>query len=199
MTAKDLYTNLLNNLDAYLQLHGRTSDTDLKVMELLAFGKNPIQVSIEVPCAEATVYRSRKRVEVFLRDELPRYVGSKNNTFYIHNAIAQGIQTPVNVHSYKLYYLLIIAHQTFKDHVDGKSVHKHLPRLKSRAQREETLRELNAFSVVPNEEPKHTIKVFEFVRYDGSIYYFKLTKDALPYYDKFYFLLKIMGIENWPE
>jgi len=199
MITKDLHTNLLHNLDAYLQLHSRTSETDLRVMELLALGKNPVQVSMEIPCAEATVYRSRKRVEVFLRDELPKSVESKSNTFYIHNAIAQGIQTPVSVHSYKLYYLLIIAHQTFKDHVDGKSVHKHLPRLKSLAQREETLRELNDFSVIPNEEPKHTIKVFEFVRYDKSAYFFKLTKDALPYYDKFYCLLKMIGVEDWPE
>lgn len=49
--------------------------------------------------------------------------------------------------------------------------------------------------VVLDEVPKRESKALEFVIYQNAEYRFHIIKEALPYYDKFYTLLQIMGVE----
>lgn len=198
MQHKDLFHNLNLNYEVYKELHARTADSDLKITQLFANGKNAVQISMAVPCAESTVYRTRERVTRFLHDELPRHRNTISDTSYIHNSVARGTYH-LNLQSYKLYYLIIHAQQHFKDHVEGKMVHAYVPGLRNRNQREVALLEMNELVVVLDENPKRNLKVFEFVAYDQAKYYFKFTKDALPYYDRGYAFLKMIGIGDWPE
>ena len=199
MQAKDLFNELYPHVELYKQLHNQTADMDLKIIELLCVGKNAIQIAMDVPCAEATVYRAKERMVHFLYDELPRVTVNMSDTLYIHNSVARGTYSSLNLQSHKLYYLLIHAQQNYKNYVEAKIVHEHMPGLRNRVQRESTLLELNEFQVAPDEMPKHSIKVFEYVVYDQAKYKFKLTKEALPYFDRGYALLKMLGIEVLPE
>ena len=67
--------------------------------------------------------------------------------------------------------------------------------MRNRAQRKIALSELNDLVVVLDETPSRSIKIFEYVDYNNARYSFEFTEDALPYYDKFYALLKMMGME----
>lgn len=198
MLTKDLFHTLYPNQEVYKQLHKQTAEMDLKIIELLSKGKNVVQIAMEVPCSEATVYRAKERVEHFLQDELNKFKTKMSRTFYLHNAVVRGIYH-LSLQSHKLYYLLIHAQQNFKDRVDGNIVHKHMPGLRNRVQREATLNELNELLIHLDETPKHTIKVFDFVAYDNAKYCFKFTKEALPYFDIGYAFLTMLGIEDWPE
>ena len=199
MQAKDLFNELYPHVELYKQLHNQTADMDLKILERLSVGKNVIQIAMDIPCAEATVYRTKERAVHFLHDELPRYTANMSDTFYIHNSVVRGTYSSLNLQSHKLYYLLIHAQQNYRNYVEAKIVNEHMPGLRNRAQRESTLLELNELWVTLDEIPKHSIKVFEFVVYDHAKYNFKLTKEALPYFDRGYALLKMLGIEVFPE
>ena len=63
---RDLFGCMLPHLQYYKRLHPRTADLDLPVIRKYAEGKSAIQISLEVPCAEATVYRAVTRIERFL-------------------------------------------------------------------------------------------------------------------------------------
>ena len=99
----------------------------------------------------------------------------------------------MNPQVHKLYYLLILTQQNYKDCVDRKTVIKNAPGLKNRSQRERALYELNNLIVILDELPSRSVKIFEYVKYDNAKYFFKFTEDALPYYDKPYALMKLMG------
>ena len=53
-------------LQHYKQRCPRTADLDLAVIRKYAEGKSAIQISMKVPCAEATVYRAVACIERFL-------------------------------------------------------------------------------------------------------------------------------------
>lgn len=198
MDPKDLFNKLHLNYETYKQLHSKTAETDLKIIELFSKGKNVVQIAVVVPCSEETVYRAKERVEHFLQDELYRFTIKISDTFYLHNAVARGIYH-LSLQSHKLYYLLVHAQQNFKNHVEGNVVHKYMPGLRNRTQRESTLLELNNLLIELDETPKRRIKVFETVVYDKASYHFKFTKEALPYFDKGYAFFKMLGIEDWLE
>ena len=198
MHAKELFRELYPNYETYKQLHSQTAETDLKIVELFSKGKNSVQLAMLVPCSEATVYRAKERVEHFLQDELYRFARKISDTFYLHNAVARSIYH-LSLQSHKLFYLLIHAQQNFKDHVEGNMVHKYMPGLRNRKQRESTLPELNNLLIELDETPKRSIKVFETVIYDKASYRFKFTKEALPYFDKGYAFFKMLWIEDWLE
>ena len=198
MQTNDLFHDLRSNEEIYKQLHNQTAEMDLKIIELFTKGKNAVQIAMAIPCSEATVYRAKERVERFLQEKLPRSRNIISDTFYLHNSVARGIYH-LNLQSHKLYYLLIHAQQNFRDRVDGNVVHQYIPGLRNRMQRESTLLELNELLIVLDETPKHSIKVFEFVIYDKAEYCFKFTKEALPYFDRGYALLKMLGIEDCLE
>jgi predicted aldo/keto reductase-like oxidoreductase len=198
MHTKDLFHALCSNYETYKQLHNQTAETDLKIIELFSKGKNAVQIAMEVPCSEATVYRARERVERFLQDELHRFTIKLSDTFYMHNAVARGIYH-LSLQSHKLFYLLIHAQQNFRNHVVGNVVHQYMPGLRNHLQRDATLLELNNLLIELDEIPKRSIKIFESVVYDKAKYRFKLTKEALPYFDKGYAFFKMLGIEDWLE
>lgn len=198
MDAKDLFNKLHLNFETYKQLHKQTAEMDLKIIELFSKGKNVVQIAMSVPCSEATVYRAKERVEHFLQDEIYRFTSKISDSFYLHNAVARGIYH-LSLQSHKLYYLLIHAQQNFKNHVEGNVVHKYMPGLRNRIQRESTLLELNNLLIELDETPKRSIKVFETVVYDKANYRFKFTEEALPYFDKGYAFFKVLGIEDWLE
>ena len=64
-----LYGRLLSCLEGYRQAHYRTADLDIAIIRKFAEGKNVVQITMEVPCAEATVYRAVKRVHEFLEQK----------------------------------------------------------------------------------------------------------------------------------
>ena len=68
MEKQALYRQLLPKSSQYQTLHPRTAETDLSIMKLFACGKSVIQIIMEIPCSEATVYRAIHRVKNFLAE-----------------------------------------------------------------------------------------------------------------------------------
>ena len=69
MQKKELYFQLQHHLSDYKKLHNRTADLDFMVAQQLARGKTAIQIAMDIPCGEATVYRAVKRMTIFLNHE----------------------------------------------------------------------------------------------------------------------------------
>ena len=70
MKKEELYSHLISVFEKYKQIHPRTADLDIAIVQKFAEGRNAVQVSMEVPCAEATVYRAVKRVHQFLNQKV---------------------------------------------------------------------------------------------------------------------------------
>lgn len=51
--------------DAYRRHHPATAELDLKIRELSSLGKTAVQIAMELPCSESTVYRALRRVQNF--------------------------------------------------------------------------------------------------------------------------------------
>ena len=68
MQKKNIYALLLPYKSMYTALHQRTADIDLLIIRKFAEGKGAVQIAMEVPCAEATVYRAVSRVRRFLEE-----------------------------------------------------------------------------------------------------------------------------------
>ena len=69
MRKNTLYAQLLPLHMKYQHLHTRTADLDMAVVKKAAKGKTAVQITMEIPCAEATVYRAIHRVAYFLTEE----------------------------------------------------------------------------------------------------------------------------------
>ena len=67
MDKRTLFAQLQTNRSQYQQLHMRTSEMDMLILEQLAKGKSATQIAIETPCSEATVYRAIGRAKQFLK------------------------------------------------------------------------------------------------------------------------------------
>ncbi len=198
MKATELYIEVLQHKNIFAQLHSRTAETDLKIIELLAKGKTVVQVSMDVPCAESTVYRTKGRAKQFLDEELLSFRTNNFEGIYIHNAV--GLNTwNLSPRAWTLYLIFIRQHQQFKNTIEGKYIHKLMPGLTNQSQRSDILAELNHFAIIPNEQPQREIKVFQYVSYEKAKYSFRLTNEALPYFDKGYAFFKMLGIEDWLE
>ena len=66
MQKRALFGNLLPCLENYRQTHPRTADLDIAVIKKFSSGKTAVQIAMEIPCAEATVYRAANRVDQYL-------------------------------------------------------------------------------------------------------------------------------------
>ena len=66
MQKLELYRCLMLCFQNYKQMHPRTAELDIAILQKFAEGKNAVRVAMEVPCAEATVYRAVKCVRPFL-------------------------------------------------------------------------------------------------------------------------------------
>ena len=69
MEKAELYHYLMSYFQNYIQVHPRTAELDIAILQKFAEGRNTILVAMEVPCAEATVYRAVNRVREFLNQK----------------------------------------------------------------------------------------------------------------------------------
>ena len=69
MQKKEIYVQLQNCLSDYKKQHNRTADLDFMIARQFASGKTAIQIAMEIPCGEATVYRAIRRITNFLKYE----------------------------------------------------------------------------------------------------------------------------------
>ena len=54
-------------VDIYRNSHPSTAEMDINIFRAYCSGKNATQISMDIPCAESTVYRSIRRVKEFLK------------------------------------------------------------------------------------------------------------------------------------
>lgn len=50
----------------YRRRHPGTADLDLRISKLSCRGKTAVQIAMEIPCSESTVYRALRRVQDFI-------------------------------------------------------------------------------------------------------------------------------------
>lgn len=50
----------------YRSRHPGTADLDLRINSLVSRGKTAVQIALEIPCSESTVYRALRRVQDFI-------------------------------------------------------------------------------------------------------------------------------------
>lgn len=50
----------------YRRCHPATAELDLRILNLSRRGKTAVQIAMEIPCSESTVYRALRRVQDFL-------------------------------------------------------------------------------------------------------------------------------------
>lgn len=53
--------------DTYRASHPSTAEMDIVIFRAHCSGKNATQISMDIPCAESTVYRAIRRVKEFLQ------------------------------------------------------------------------------------------------------------------------------------
>lgn len=53
----------------YRGRHPGTADLDLRIAKLSSSGKTAVQIAMEIPCSESTVYRALRRVQDFLSSQ----------------------------------------------------------------------------------------------------------------------------------
>ena len=54
-------------MDTYRVSHPATAEMDITIFRAHCSGKNAVQISMDIPCAESTVYRAIRRVKEFLQ------------------------------------------------------------------------------------------------------------------------------------
>ena len=69
MQKKELYVQLQHCLSDYKKQHNRTADLDFMIARQFSSGKTAIQIAMDIPCGEATVYRAIRRITNFLKYE----------------------------------------------------------------------------------------------------------------------------------
>lgn len=60
---------LEKHADGYRKKHPATADMDLPIFKAYCDGKSAVKISMDVPCAESTVYRAIRRVESYLEHQ----------------------------------------------------------------------------------------------------------------------------------
>lgn len=67
MEKKYMAQILEERMNDYRLIHPTTAEMDLSVVRAISHGKSAVQVSMEIPCSEATVYRAIRRVKDYLK------------------------------------------------------------------------------------------------------------------------------------
>lgn len=189
MQKQTLYTRLLRYRSIYEHLHPKTTEIDIQIMKKFSIGKSMVEIAMEIPCAESTVYRARKRVQHFFNEELEVYKNTISSNIMIHNAIVRG-RMNLSLNAHKLYLMCIERFQNFQDRIHRQSVHQYMQGLNNKSQRDRIINELNALTVITAEDPPRKVKIFEFVKYVDCEYIFELTEEAKPYFDILYGLFR---------
>ena len=70
MDKTKLLQMLAARADAYQASHPATAEMDIAIFRDYCAGKSAVGISMDIPCAESTVYRSIRRVKDFL-EEIP--------------------------------------------------------------------------------------------------------------------------------
>lgn len=182
------YAALCDRVEEYKQKHMQTVDIDLRIAEALAKGLSITRVSIDIPCDVSTVYRSINRVENFLQGEDDE-IDLLKASITISNALITGNWSQRSLLGMKLYDCFIALHQLGYNCIKGGEVKCYMPGLRNKKQRDAVLEELNKLTVLTDEEEPKNIKIFEFVEYTDSSYFFEFTEEAYPYYYPLYRLL----------
>lgn len=52
--------------ESYRRRHPGTADLDLHISKLSSHGKTAVQIAMEIPCSESTVYRALRRIQDFV-------------------------------------------------------------------------------------------------------------------------------------
>lgn len=181
----------------YELAHPRTP-YDLIIADLYEKGKNATQILVELECAESTVYRALHRVRMFEELERKRIKARfYKDSASIHREMLWA-RKDLNTSAYKLYYNLICSYHYGREYSSDHDVHRVIPGLVNRSQREKALRQLNSLEV-KLESCTKKVRVFDYVRYDEKGYQFKLSHNALPYYDPYYYILELMGLHGCDE
>ena len=68
MEKRTLFARLQMHRSQYQQLHMRTAEMDMLILEQLSKGRSATQIALETPCSEATVYRAIGRAKGFLKE-----------------------------------------------------------------------------------------------------------------------------------
>jgi len=179
----EIYTYLCEHADDYCKLRPRTGEADVQIMKAWCMGKSAIQIAMEMPCSEATVYRAIRRINQYLEDgpETDSMTGDDGNLL-IHCSMLRG-HKDLSLSAYKLYYILLWHNQRQREWVERKRVHSYLPGLNNKGQRQKAIDELNALVITTDEEPSQDIKIFDYVDYRDCKYYFRLTEEAAKYFE----------------
>ena len=68
MNKKNIFHMLEARVDEYRVLHPATADMDVSIIRSISEGRSAVQVAMEIPCSESTVYRAQRRVRNFLSE-----------------------------------------------------------------------------------------------------------------------------------
>lgn len=68
MNKQQLLQSLEGLDDAYRRHRPATADLDIAITRAYCSGKSALQVSMDTPCSESTVYRAVRRVQAFLQE-----------------------------------------------------------------------------------------------------------------------------------
>lgn len=82
--------SLLQTLDArvndYRRLHPSTAEMDIAIYQKFSRGKTAVQISLEIPCSESTVYRALHRVRNFIQaSDLDRFMDTLQECIAQHD------------------------------------------------------------------------------------------------------------------
>ena len=109
MDRKNMLHILEERAEAYRAAHPSTSEMDMDIFRAYCSGKNAVQISMNIPCAESTVYRAIRRVKDFLRTpELSPFV----DILRAHIANVEPCNESWNAHS--VLELLYVSYSDYK-------------------------------------------------------------------------------------
>lgn len=69
MDKQQLLQVLTNWADDYQQFRPATSEMDLSIFRAYCSGKSAVQIAMDTPCSESTVYRAIRRVQNFISSQ----------------------------------------------------------------------------------------------------------------------------------
>lgn len=61
--------NLEGCINGYRTQHPTTAEMDIAIFRAYRNGRSAVQISMEIPCAESTVYRALRRVEAYIEKQ----------------------------------------------------------------------------------------------------------------------------------
>lgn len=86
MTKNNLLQTLDTRVEDYRRSHPSTAEMDIAIFKKSCKGKTAVQISMEIPCSESTVYRALHRVRSFIRtSDLDSFMDTLQECITQHN------------------------------------------------------------------------------------------------------------------